>query len=114
MGAPSSRVERWCGRYFATSLSPSHRVRVAPFPSVLVRVIRVGKALGAGGRLTAGDLTGQFAEHRAQVRAIPEQARGAGAAVQEKGEDRLVGLLRVASRTAEYQVVAPVVRGTSP
>lgn len=118
---PPARALSTTGRgddgYLPTAFIPEvvHRFLPSAFcllsSSVLIRIIRVRQALGAGGGFGARDLAGKRTKHGAEVRAVAKEARGAGAPVEEEGEDRLVGLLSVATRATEHQVVAPVVRG---
>jgi len=79
--------------------------------SVAVRVIRICESRYSGDRIGPGDFTCKIDKHGAQMVAIPEQTCRAGAPGEQKCEDMLVGLLDVARRAGEHEVVAAIICG---
>lgn len=83
------------------------------WPSVFVRIVRIGQPFGSRDAFGTSNLTGEVEEHGAQVLAESKQVHGARAAREEESQDRFVGFLCVAVRAGEHEVVAPIECGLS-
>ena len=80
---------------------------------IRVGIIGIGKANRTSRCFGSRYLLCEINEHRAQMFTVANKVLGSAGSGEQKSEDVLVGLLHVASRAGEHEVVAPIISALS-